>query len=73
MIQIILSDITEAGIGRLQDTGVAEDTNIKYKKELPGTRDKEKREFLADVSSFANTDGGDLTCQSFSENLADRM
>ena len=35
MIQIILSDITEAGIGRLQDTGVAEDTNIKYKKELP--------------------------------------
>lgn len=27
---------------------------------MPGTKDEDKREFLADVSSFANTDGGDI-------------
>ncbi len=33
---------------------------IEYKEALPGDSDKDKREFLADVSSFANTAGGVL-------------
>ncbi|MDI6759295.1 MAG: ATP-binding protein [Candidatus Brocadiaceae bacterium] len=33
---------------------------IEYKQELPGNSDTDKKEFLADVSSFANASGGDL-------------
>jgi hypothetical protein len=33
---------------------------IDYKQELPGNSDSEKKDFLADVSSFANAAGGDL-------------
>ena len=39
---------------------VSEGRTIDYKRELPGNSDGEKKEFLADVSSFANTGGGDL-------------
>lgn len=37
-----------------------EGKTLDYKRELPGSRDKDKKEFLADASSFANTSGGDL-------------
>jgi hypothetical protein len=33
---------------------------IEYKLMLPATSDRDKKEFLADVSSFANASGGDL-------------
>lgn len=33
---------------------------IEYKRDLPGSADGDKKEFLADASSFANTAGGDL-------------
>lgn len=35
-----------------------ESRHIDYKQQLPGTRDLDHREFLADVSSFGNTGGG---------------
>ena len=37
---------------------VPESQELEYKRELPGRKDEDKREFLADVSSFANTTGG---------------
>jgi hypothetical protein len=39
---------------------VSEGRTIEYKRELPGNSDSDKKEFLADVSSLANTAGGDL-------------
>lgn len=39
---------------------VPEDTALDYKRDSPGSTDLERKEFLADVSSFANAGGGDL-------------
>src|SRR6266540_626883 len=55
-----LASITESDLQRLIDNEVAETRTIEYKLALPGTRDAERKEFLADVSSFANANGGDL-------------
>ncbi len=44
----------------LIDDKVAERKRIEYKRDLPGTSYKDRKEFLADVSSFANTVGGYL-------------
>lgn len=52
--------ITESDLQRLISDGVSERRNIDYERELPGSTDKDKKEFLADVSSFANTAGGYL-------------
>jgi hypothetical protein len=60
MIPKALSDITENDLLALIGNGVAEGRTIDYKRELPGNSDSEKKDFLADVSSFANTSGGDL-------------
>ena len=50
----------EADLQRLIDDGVPEGREIDYKLELAVATDQEKKEFLADVSSFANTVGGVL-------------
>lgn len=34
--------------------------HLDYKRDLPGDKDAEKKEFLADVTSFANAGGGDI-------------
>jgi hypothetical protein len=60
MIPKALNEIAEADIRELKEAGIEEGKTIEYKRESPGTRDDEKREFLADVSSFANTEGGDI-------------
>ncbi|MCK5240903.1 ATP-binding protein [bacterium] len=39
---------------------IQESRTIEYKESLPGNSDQDKREFLADISSFANAAGGDL-------------
>ncbi len=52
--------ITIEDIEGLVKDQVRENRNIDYKRALPGDDDKSKREFLADVSSFANGEGGDL-------------
>jgi len=44
----------------LMEDEVPESKVIDYKKRLPGPSDLEKREFLRDVSSFANASGGHL-------------
>lgn len=60
MIPKSLNEIAEADIQELKEAGIEEGKTIEYKRECPGTRDDEKREFLADISSFANTEGGDI-------------
>src|SRR5262249_42870687 len=42
------------------DTGLREGRQLDLKEQLPTSSDKDKHEFLADVSSFANVAGGDL-------------
>ncbi len=55
-----LATIEERDLQRLIDNQVREGRAIDYKRTLPGGKDLEKKEFLADVSSFANASGGYL-------------
>ncbi|MDE0610921.1 MAG: ATP-binding protein [Anaerolineaceae bacterium] len=45
---------------RLVDDEVPEDRQLEYKRELQLNTKEQKREFLADVSAFANAEGGHL-------------
>jgi hypothetical protein len=60
MISKRLEDISEVDLDHLVANSVTEGKTIEYKRALPGNSDGDKKEFLADVSSFANTTGGDL-------------
>ena len=60
MVPKQFDDITKADIDALLATGVPEGRTIEYKLTLPGNTDQDKKEFLADISSFANAAGGDL-------------
>ena len=55
-----LAVITEDHLNRLVAAQAAESLHIEYKRETYGGSDEHRREFLADVSSFANAAGGDL-------------
>jgi len=55
--------ITAADLQALIDNEVIESRDIEYKRIVgigPKTDEKKKIKFLAGVSSFANTDGGDF-------------
>jgi hypothetical protein len=52
--------ITETDLQGLIDNSVIEWKMLDYKAVLPGNSDTDKKEFLADVSSFANSMGGDI-------------
>jgi len=52
--------ITQSDLLALVENEVRELKRIEYKQSLPGNMDSDKKEFLADVSSFANAAGGDL-------------
>ncbi len=60
MIPNNIDEITKEVLQALIDNEVSERKTIEYKQVLPGNSDKEKEEFLADVSSLANASGGDL-------------
>src|SRR5579862_9215117 len=55
-----LADITGVDIQALLDGQIAEGKRLDYKRDLPGSKDSDKKEFLFDVSSFANASGGHL-------------
>src|SRR5690349_7264615 len=55
-----LDDIVEQDLIDLVTEQVGESLVVDYKLSLPGGRDSEKKEFLADVTSFANAAGGHL-------------
>lgn len=60
MIGKELTKIDEKDLQDLIDNVVLEGKAIEYKAVLPGDTPDEKKEFLADVSSFANAGGGDI-------------
>ena len=53
-------DIDEKDLQDLLDAGVPEGLKFDYKREVYGGSDADKKEFLKDISSFANSDGGHL-------------
>jgi hypothetical protein len=53
-----IHSITEADLEELITNQTAEGKNVEYKVSLSLSSDEEKKEFLADISSFANTAGG---------------
>lgn len=55
-----IDEIGEANLEGLIEDSVAEGRDIDYKLKLPGSMADDKKEFLADVSSFANAGGGDF-------------
>lgn len=55
-----LESINERDLNDLIENQIREDKTIEFKSAFPGNSDKDKKEFLADISSFANTSGGDL-------------
>lgn len=60
MIPEKIDEITDADIQALVDNEASEGRTLDFKQELPGKSDSDKKEYLADVSSFANAGGGDL-------------
>ncbi|MBX9663019.1 MULTISPECIES: helix-turn-helix domain-containing protein [Sphingomonadales] len=60
MIEQPIEMIDEAALQRLIDNQVSEGRDLEFKRELPGGNDEATREFLADVTAFANAQGGDI-------------
>lgn len=60
MIQMPLEQIRKEDIESLVTAKVSERRTLEYKQQLRGGSSKDKREFLYDVSSLANAQGGDL-------------
>lgn len=60
MLPINLDSIAESDLEALVTGGVHESRSIEFKASLEIGNDSEKKEFLADVSSFANANGGDI-------------
>ena len=60
MIHRPLAAVTEADLVTLIEQAIPEGRSLEYKRDLPADTRDAKAEFLADLSSFANTSGGDL-------------
>lgn len=60
MIYKRLDTIALSDLQNLIDNEVGESKTLEYKSELRLDSGDERREFLADITSFANADGGDL-------------
>lgn len=52
--------IEKSDIDLLIVNQIPESRTIEYKEELPRNTDNDKKEFLADISSFSNASGGDI-------------
>lgn len=57
---LALEQIDEAELQRLVEGRAPETQEIEYKRQLYGNSDRDCGEYLADISSFANTVGGDI-------------
>ncbi len=60
MINKPFDEISKEDIYLLIENEISESKTLEFKQELPGKSDNDKKEFLADVSSFANAEGGDI-------------
>jgi len=57
---INFENISEHDLTELLSSGVPEGVLVDYKREMYGRNDADTKEFLKDISSFANTSGGHL-------------
>jgi hypothetical protein len=55
-----IDQVVEADLRALIENQVSERKTIEYKQALPGSSEGDRKEFLGDVSSFANASGGHL-------------
>jgi hypothetical protein len=55
-----LSDITEADLRQILESGVEEHKHLDYKAELYSNNDAGQKDFLIDICAFANSEGGIL-------------
>lgn len=60
MIARDFESIALADLEALVANQVAERRTLEFKRDLPGNGERARKEFLADVTSFANAQGGDL-------------
>jgi hypothetical protein len=60
VINVLLQKIDKAAIEALLANEVREGRTIEYKYKLPGPTNHDRKEFLADVTAFANAAGGDM-------------
>ncbi|MEW6737390.1 MAG: ATP-binding protein, partial [Acidobacteriota bacterium] len=60
MINKPFDQIDKEAIEELIANGVAESKTLDYKEKLPSGNNEGRREFLADISAFANASGGDI-------------
>jgi hypothetical protein len=60
LLDIPLDSISEDDLSRLIATGARETIHLDFKQSTYGAKENDHVEFLADVSSFANTAGGDI-------------
>lgn len=60
MLNRPLPDLREQDFISLVGNGATESRDLEFKRDLPGSSDGDVKEFLADVSSLANAQGGDL-------------
>jgi hypothetical protein len=60
MLPTAWESVDKNAIERLISDRVPEDSRLEYKEQLTVSSDADKKEFLADVSSFANAAGGDV-------------
>lgn len=60
ILGIRVDKLQETDIKRLVENQIQESSSLDYKKELTISKDKDKKEFLFDVSAMYNTDGGCL-------------
>ncbi|MBB3540797.1 ATP-binding protein [Rhizobium sp. BK399] len=56
----ILEEVVEADITQLIADGQAEGLTVEFKRDMYGNSDADKKEFLKDLSAFANSTGGQL-------------
>jgi hypothetical protein len=60
MIQKPIDSIVKSDLLYLIDNSVLEKKTLDYKVNFSGNSDEDKREFLKDITSFANSSGGDI-------------
>jgi Putative DNA-binding domain len=60
LLNVSFDAVSEAHLQDLVSTGVPEGVFLEYKRTTYGNGDADVKEYLKDVSSFANTHGGDL-------------
>jgi len=57
-----INDIAKADLDGLITNGIPEGATLEYKESLSLDKPEERKEFLRDITAFANTRGGDIVC-----------